>query len=808
MYLSLNWLRDYLELPATLTPAELETIITTSIAEVESIRNIGQEGVVVGKVVKLEKHPNADKLKLVEVDTGDETHHVVCGGNNLREGMLIAFGKVGIQAKWHGEGDWITLEKAKIRGIESAGMILASEEVELPLPCPDGGITDLTDYATDADLDKNVFDLLKIRDVVLEIENKSLTHRPDLFGHYGLARDLYAVLKQQKELPLTLKPYPAPLPDQGNEELDIDIRTSGCRRFVAVKMTNVQIEPSPKWLQTRLMNVGVRPINNVVDITNYVMYDLGHPMHAFDAREISGKKMVIAQGKEGEEIIALDGKKYRLTAQDMVVYDGEKPSSIAGIMGGEGSGIHADTTEVIFEAASWDPIMIRKTAQRLSLRSEASTRFEKNLDPEQSVWAVYRAIALLKELCPTATTASKIYDTYKIHIPGAEIALRSNRVSQKLGTEIETATIQSILTDLGCTVSPSDDKTFTVEIPSWRSTKDLLNEDDLIEEVGRVYGYHRIPLTVPEGSLEPLISHEKNFERQTRFLLSHRLRWYEVMNYPFTNEKTQQEFGLDQNPLAIQNPISQEYTHLKTSMLPDLLSDAHKNIHEHDTFGLFELGRIYLPKAQEIQEQKKISGIVVRPRTDSSHPADRLFFGLKAALEEFFTYLDVAPRAYTSSEGYSFVEPGAAANIRIGGTDVGWIGEIKSDLAAKFDLEKHDVAAFELDQTLLLHHKQTGREYMPLPKFPPVIRDLAIIVDKTTPAASLEEKIRQAHPAVARVELFDIFEDPKLGENKRSLTYNITYLDPEKTLNDKDIQTITAKILESIATVGGKLRGE
>lgn len=812
MYLSLNWLKQYINIPDSLSAEQLEKAITTSIAEVEGMKEIGQDGVVVGKVLKLEPHPNADRLKLVEVTTGTETHKVVCGGNNLREGMLVAFGRTGIKAKWHGQGDWVVLEKATIRGVESAGMILASEEVELPLPCPEGGITDLTKLVSAKHIGRNVFEVLGLRDVILEIDNKSLTHRPDLFGHYGFARDIAAVLKNQLKVKAKLKPYPQSDVRFGTEKLDIEIQTPGCRRMSALRVSNVKIEPSPLWMQNALQKVGIRPINNVVDITNYIMYDLGHPMHAFDAREIEGKKMIVAQARDGEKILALDGKEYTLTKDDMAIYDNEKLSSIAGIMGGEGSGIHDHTTEVIFEIASWDPVLIRKTTQRLNLRSEASTRFEKNLDPELTVIGLNRAVSLLLELCPGATVSSALFDTYTTHIDPKTIELRSTRAETKIGVPVKAGFIKSTLTDLGCTVHGTG-KSMQVTVPSWRATKDLMNEDDLIEEVARVHGYNNIAPQAPEGALAPYINAEKQFERAVRRIGAERLGMCEVMNYPFTNETIQSHFGLGSNVLKVQNPIASQYTHLKNSLIPDLLDDAKENIHQFNKFALFEMGRTYGESGAEVTEEKKIGGIWVEPEGKKTSSYDDVFFRLKENLEVLFELLGIPERTYHPVETQNFAslpgtffEKGKTALIMINNKSIGWLGVIKSDLKKHYDLAQTEVAVFELNQQVLQELANDLVVYQPLPKFPAVVRDLAILVDKTVGAEKVAAQIKTAHENVSAVELFDVYEGEKIDTDKRSLTFNITYLDPDKTLNESEIQEITGRILENVGKVGGKLR--
>lgn len=802
MYISLQWLKDYVDIPNDISPQLLENKITTSTAEVESYRIIGQEHVVVGKILSVLKHPNADKLKLVTVTTGTETWNVVCGGTNVKEGMLVAFAQEGAKVKWHGEGEEVILQKATIRGVESRGMICASNEIDIPVPCPDHEIADLTSYVSEKDIGKNIYDVLSLRDLVLEIDNKSLTNRPDLLGHYGMAREMVAIFKHQEQRKLKLKPYPQKKLSFGKADLNIVLQSKQCRRYSALKISGITVEPSPLWMQTRLERVGIRSINNVVDMTNFVMMDLGQPLHAFDADRLKGGKIIVRQAKQGETLLALDGKQYVLEPSDLVIADTEKPVALAGIMGGEDFSINEQTTSVIIESANFDPTTIRKTAQRLSLRSESSARFEKNLDPEYTIQALIRAAGLLLEMNKKASIVSTLFDVYPDPIPQPIILFRPERVTKKTGMSVPLQNIKNILTDLGCGIQTATTKSIKVLIPSWRSTKDLLIEDDLIEEVARIYGYDKIPLTAPEGILIPSRNEEKQFEQTVRNIFVHRLNSFEVRNYPFTNQKEQEHFGLSSAGLvALKNFLSVEQTHLKTTLAIDLLKNAKENIHHVEQFQLFELGRIFLDHGDTIKEQKKIGGIFVYPQQ-----AKNAFFLSKEALEIFFHLIHIQGQHYVPFSDVAFLEKGQAAKIMINNNMVGWIGSLQASYTKEFDLEKSAVTLFELDQTVLLHERNKEQAYTPLPKFPPVLRDLAIVIDKTTPADLVEQTIRSAHPTVAQVDLFDVYEGEQIGNNKRSLAYSITYLDPHKTLTAEDIDTITKTILSALQNIGATLR--
>ena len=802
MYISLEWLKDYVDMPDDISPQVLENKITTSTAEVESYQMLGQDKIVVGKVLTSEKHPNADKLTLVTVSLGKEEWRVVCGGTNVREGMLVAFAQEGAKVKWHGEGEEIVLEKATIRGVESRGMICASNEIGIPIPCSDHEIADLTSYVSEKDIGKNVYDVLALRDLVLEIDNKSLTNRPDLLGHYGIAREITAIFKTQDKKKMKLKPYPQIKRAFGKEDLNITIQSNQCRRYSALKIAGIRVEPSPIWMQKRLERVGIRPINNIVDITNFVMMDLGQPLHAFDATCIAGEQIIVRQAKKGEKILALDGKNYDLNTSDLVIADQGKPVALAGIMGGEHFSINANTTSVIFESANFDPTTIRKTAQRLSLRSESSSRFEKNLDPEYTIQALLRAVGLLLDMNKKASMVSTLFDIYPTPIPQPTISVRPHRVNQKIGVAIPVTSMKNILTDLGCIIKKGTAKSIDVLVPSWRATKDLLMEDDLIEEIARIYGYNKIPLTAPEGALIPSHNEEKHIEQTIRNIFVQRLNAFEVRNYPFTNRKEQERFGLPtKHLLALKNFLSSDDTHLKTTLAIDLLQDAKENIHMQEQFRLFELGRIFIDHSDRIEEEKKIGGIFVSPLHTENN-----FFTSKEALEIFLHLISIQGQSYIPFGDLIFLDKGQAAKIMIQDQMLGWIGSLHDSYKKEFDLENSSVTLFEIDQALLGQAHRIEPSFSPLPKFPPVIRDLAIVIDKKTPSSLVEQTIRSAHPTVQYVDLFDIYEGEHIGNDQRSLAYNITYLDPNKTLAPQDIEEITKTILSSLHKIGGNLR--
>ncbi|RKY83232.1 phenylalanine--tRNA ligase subunit beta, partial [candidate division KSB1 bacterium] len=568
MLLSLNWLKQYIDLPKNLAPKQLADDLTMATVEVESVKNMAEdfEKIVVGKVVKLEKHPNADKLKLAYVDIGyeniktlkhkDKLVKIVCGGTNLYEGMLAAVALPGAKVKWHGQGEPVVLEKAKIRGEESFGMICASNEIGLQdmFPCGKMEVTDLS-KVEGIKIGQPLSQALGLDDVVVEIENKSLTNRPDLWNHYGMARELAAIYKTKlKELNLFDK-----FKTQ-NSKLEIKISNKKlCSRYIGCVVNNVKIKKSPEWLIKRLEAVGMRAINNIVDITNYVMLDVGEPMHAFDKSKIQNPKIIVRTAKKGEKIKTLDGELRQLDETMLVIADAEKPIAVAGIMGGANSEVDEKTQSIVLEAATFDPISVRKTAQKLGLRTEASIRFEKNLDPNLAELGMRRALKLIKEILPEAEIGPMVdvdYSSKKRIAIKVEHEFLEKRVGQKLDTRV----VVDVLERLGFvvktqnTIPSTRDKAqesvlYNILVPTWRATGDVSIPEDIVEEVARIYGYDNLKEKIEMAEMRKAVyQREFEIEKKVKDYLSLGCGMNEVFNYPWTEEGVLKNLGfLDPN---------------------------------------------------------------------------------------------------------------------------------------------------------------------------------------------------------------------------------------------------------------------
>lgn len=592
MKLSYRWLQDYVELP---DPREVANLITAHVAEVETVHHQADSlrEVVVGKIIAVRPHQNASKLRLCDVDLGGVVKQIVCGGSNLIVDQLVAVAKPGASVRWHGEGTPITLTETTIRGEQSYGMICASVELGLEVRFPANEEREILDVSsTAAAAGTPLAEALGLDDSIIEIDNKTLTHRPDLFCHIGFARELSVILKRPLKLPALLQA-------EGSNRLEFNVRVEAnehCRRYLGVVVDHVVVKPSPAWLQQRLLAIGLRPISNVVDITNYVMYEYGQPLHAFDYHKLNGQQIVVRLANAGETMQTLDGNERRLNERTLVIADEQHPEALAGIMGGLNSEITEQTTAVAIESANFKPSTIRLGAQALAIRTDGSTRHEKNLPlvfPELGMW---RAVQLLQELAE-AQVASQFIDVRTADQPRPTIQLDLAYLQRLIGVPIPVAEIERTLTALGCTVETSGEQ-FQVIPPTHRT--DLLIAEELIEEVARIYGYTAIESQPLVATLVPQVV-EPAYALGSK--LVHRAvetGAYEVCNYSFYSMATAKRFGLDSGlHTSMLNPMNPDQALLRQSLRPNLVLAAERNLDQGQrNFTLVEYGHVYLPTGE------------------------------------------------------------------------------------------------------------------------------------------------------------------------------------------------------------------
>lgn len=791
MLISYNWLKKHISLPDSISAADVAAKLKASTVEVEKIEAQGKnlDNIVIGKVLSAEKHPNADKLKVCSVDVGSEQLPIVCGGSNVNKGMLVALAKVGAKVKWHGEGELIELKPVAIRGVESAGMICASTEIGLGEMFPlkeEKEILDLSNLKVK--LGVSLAKALGLDDTILEIDNKSLSNRPDLWGHYGIAREV-AVLYGKK-----FKNYEAGKIKPGRGvDITVEVKDAKlCPRYMAVAMSGVSVGPSPQWLQKSLLAVGQRPINNIVDITNYIMMDFGQPMHAFDASCVAGGKIVVQTAKDNEEFSTLDGQKRKLDSSTLMITDSDKSLAIAGVMGGLDSGITNDTKTIIFESANFSAASIRRTSTKLGLRSDSSARFEKSLDPNLTALALEKAIKLVLECCPKAQVASKVVDQAKFSLQQGPITMSMEFLHSKMGSKLPKKEAIKILEALGFGVKSKGDELW-VKIPSWRATKDISIPEDLVEEIIRIHGFDNIVAQMPMFSINPPEQNKlANLERRCKNILVNSLAYTEVYNYSFVSPQSITKLGQDiSQHLELENPLSQERPFLRRHLMNNLLENIKKNIDDYPELRLFEVGKKFLAEKPGARATENSNELL--PRQDTwlhaifaSKKDKNPFWETRRAAEMIFAELGKEFKLGENDKLRPWQHPSRAGKIMVGDNSFGAVFEFHPMVVESFGLEC-SVSMMSLNLDELVNLPESAKKYSAIAEFPAVERDLAISVKKDIAHADILAALIGTNPLLQSVELFDVYEGKGVGENYKSMAYHFVYQNRERTLVTEEV---------------------
>ena len=798
MLVSLKWLRDYVDLPDDLDVDAFAERLTMASAEVEGIERIGdwdRELVTVAEVLSIDPHPNADRLKLATVDYGaGEPRTVVCGAPNVAAGQRVAFAREGAELIDPRSGERSTLKPATIRGVESAGMVLS--ERELGLSEAHEGILELP---ADAPVGRPLADYLG--DVVLDVH--TWPNRADMMNMVGIARETAAITGG------SVRPH-----DSDYTEGDADVNDVAsvaidapdlCARYTATVVEGVTVGPSPQWMQERLRAAGQRPINNVVDVTNYVMLELGNPLHAFDADRLHGT-IVVRLARDGERLTTLDGEDRELASDTLLITDDTGPIALAGVMGGIDSEVSEGTTRVLLEAAQFDPASIRRTSTRLRLRSEASSRFERGLAPELAARASRRATQLLVEVCG-GTARRGMVDVYPRPRPEARVTLTRERLDTVLGFHVPDDEVAAALGTLGFTVETADGSaSFEVTAPWWRT--DIAIADDLAEEVVRIAGYDRLPATTVRGRVpphEPAPEHELR-EGVRRALAAAGLQ--ETISYSLTTEdvlrRVQPSADLDANPpLRLRNTLSSDHEVLRTSLRHSLLEVVDRNLRAGaGEIAIFEVGRVYaprrgadgpLPDEREVVTGALCGGDRDRWGTPLDRPLD--FFDAKGVIEELGARLAI-DFEYAPHEEHG-LQAGRCARLSVGGAPVGVLGEVQPDTLEAFGVER-PVALFELDLAALLAAMPERRGVEPVSRFPAVEQDLALVVDENIAAGELQSRIEQSR-LVAEARVFDVYRGEQLPAGKKSIAFAIRYQALDRTLTTEDANREQGRLVNRLA---------
>ena len=793
MRVPLRWLSEYVDL--TLSPRELADRLTMAGVEVGEIISSGGdwEGISVAQVVDVSPHPNANRLVLATVDLGGgQRQTVVCGAPNVAVGQKVPFARAGARLIDGRTGQPTVLKPALIRGVESAGMICSEKEL---------GLSDYHEGILVLDGDAPVGPPLASYLVEAVFDLDLTPNRPDLLSVVGVAREVAALTGQLVRDP-SIEHEEAGPPIKGR--VQVEIRDPDlCPRYCAALIEGVKVGDSPPWLQERLIAAGMRPINNIVDITNYVMLELGQPLHAFDFAKIRRRQIIVRRADRQERLALLDGSERELSPEMLVIADAETPLALAGIIGGLDSEVDLQTTTVLLESANFHAPSIRRTSQALKLRSDASNRFEKGLSRQLPPIAAERAVKLMVELCgPDTVGAQGLVDVFPGKGKDVRVTLTQERLRRILGIEMPTAQVRQLLSSLGfgCRWVPPD--RFVVRVPCWRT--DISIADDVIEEIARITGYDQLPTTLLQGEL-PSAWPQPRYDLRERVrdaLVSAGLQ--EVVSYSLTSLDTLAKV-LDpvelatSRPLRIANPMSRELEYARTTLRASLLETLAANVRTNPGLvALYETSRIYLPQPDELpQEVEAVCAVVSGRHSDRwgrprGEPAG--FFDAKAYLEHLLRELRV-PAEFQEAEDYAYL-PGRTAAVIVNGQRVGLLGQVHPRAAATFDIEA-DIAMFEVDLDALLPHVPAAVHYRPVPLFPSVEQDLAIIVPESVPAERAVSII-EGFPLVRSAAVFDVYTGPPVPAGKKSLAFSLSFQAPDHTLTDAEVSRQRQRIVEQL----------
>ena len=812
MKVSLNWIKDYVDLPADMDLKRLAYDLTMSTVEVEDTIELAKQfdHMVVGRIKTIEQHPNADKLRVCKTDIGGEVKDIVCGGSNLTEGMKVAVALPGAMCKWHGEGELVEIKKSKLRGVESYGMICGAVEIGLSDLFPtkeETHILDLSDF--DAPAGTPLADALELNDIILEIDNKSMTNRPDLWGHYGIARELAALYG------LPLKPIAPYQSDVGQGSLTVTVEdTERCPRYVAASIENLYVKPATYKMQSRIWKVGMRPINALVDVTNYVMLATGQPTHAFDSDHIAGH-IIVRRAAEGEKLLLLNGKELPLSTDDLVIADDAGAVGLAGVMGGAKDSILPETSRVILEVANFDAKGIRRTALRYDNRTEASARYEKAIDPERCDQALAMSMALFAELYPEMKVTG-LSDLYPKHLENAEIDVTLSWLERRLGKSLTPGDVKHKMELLGYQVTFDGDNMHVV-VPTWRSTGDVRIKADIMEEVARMYGYENFeaaPITTSfDGAINQL---DKDLERKIKEYLSFRCGMQEIFTYPwmdelYVNAVLQSTDGI----LALSTPPSPAERFVRSSLLPNLCKAVVKNERYFDEFAIYETAQVfrdenyttpYDPREKLPSQRKHVAGAFVCGGKDVT----TLFRKAKGVLE-------MMPR-YTHMEGFTLkqVEKPVWAdnvvwlNVYLGEECIGDLALLSKKVSMECGIKNLNVMLFELDQDCLKPFRSRTNSFTHLPEYPMTEYDISVLLPGEVKWEDVAQTIRGVKSELFHGAHFvDEYRGKQVPDGKKSVTVRLAIGSKEKTLTSAEIEDVANGVINKLVKrFGAELRSK
>lgn len=786
MKIPYKWLLEYVDLDKDIK--EASDALTLSGSKVEEIIQNGKEidRVVTAKLIQLEKHPDADKLQICQVDIKDEVIQIVTGATNIKVGDIVP-------AALHGSSlaGGVKIKKGKLRGVESNGMLCSEAELGIADESSVHGIMILPE---NTEVGVDIKEALGLNGGVIDFEITS--NRADCFSVYGIAREASATFNRPlKKLDLSF--------NENNENitnyLNVEIKSELCNRYIAKMVKNVKIKPSPDWMKQRLEEAGVRAINNMVDITNYVMLELGQPLHAFDYRDIADKKIIVRRAKDNEKFKTLDGNERILDSSMLVIADDERAVGVAGVMGGENSEIKDDTNAIVFESANFNGPNTRITSKKLGLRTEASSRFEKELDPNLAEIAINRVCHLV-ELLGAGEVVGGVIDIYPRVVLPHNINVSSKWINEFIGINSDAAQMKSMLQRLGMEVS--GEETLSIKVPTFR--QDVKIKEDVAEEIARLYGYDKIPSVKMHGeTVEAVWTKEQKLTKLVKNTMA-ASGLYEVLTYSFVSPKVYDSINIPlydklRNNVVIKNPLGEDFSVMRTTAIPSILELLGRNYsRDNREAGLFEVARVYIPGNEQLPDERDKLIIGMYGKVD--------FYALKGIIENLLMELGIDKVEYVREASNPAFHPGRTAKLLIRKQDAGIFGEIHPAVSENYGIDQRVYMA-ELDLKLIYEASKMDRKYKALPKFPASIRDIAMLINEEVPVGEIENAINKAgKELIEKIELFDVYKGKQIPDGMKSVAYSITYR-ANRTLKDEEVNAVHEKVVNAIVEkFGAQLR--
>lgn len=781
----ISWLKDYVDINVDMK--KLAHLVTISGSKVEAIDDLGKsiDKVVVGRIVSMEPHPDADRLKITQVDVGKEVIQIVTGAPNVSTGDYIPVALVGAQLPGG------VIKETKLRGVESYGMMCSIEELNLTHDyLPDAPKDGVYIFNNEPELGMDVKEVLGLEPV---IEFEITSNRPDCFSIVGLARETAVTLGTDFKKPeITVKEEGE---GKASDFVSVSIRNSElCSRYAARTVTDVNIQPSPEWMQRRLAAAGMRPINNIVDITNYVMLEMGQPMHAFDLKCVDGGNIIVRSAQDGETITTLDGQKRKLDSSMLVIADENKPVAIAGVMGGANSEVTSESKMILLESATFNGTSVRLTSKKVGIRSEASNRFEKGLDSENVIKALDRCAQLIEQL-GAGRVIPGIVDCYPVKPEPVKVQINDVEINRLLGTNIDKEWMFELFEKLEFDV---DRDSMMLTIPTFRP--DVRVMADLAEEVARFYDYNNIKPTLLSGATSTI--GKKNHNQKMEDLIAQlmlSLGLFETYSFSFTSPKVWDRMRLPEehifrDAVVITNPLGEDFSIMRTTTIPEMLGIIKTNYNRKvEEGGFFEISYVYKPiKEQLLPEERKVLTIGLYGNVD--------FYYLKGIVEQLFAQMNITNADYSPEKNHPSYHPGRCARVSLGNTDIGYIGEIHPEVASNFECPKRTYIAV-LDISHMIENSNMVKEYSGLPKYPAIGRDIALIVDEGVLVKDIEAVIKQRGGKILeQIKLFDVYKGEQVPEGMKSVAYTLTFRSMDRTLVDEEVNKTMSKILHGLKT--------